>query len=173
MRGYNPCVRHAPAILAILGLLSGCWQGHAADGAFVAPAGSVDVLDGDSLVIKSGRHETEVRLYGIDAPEHLQPWSAEAREALKKLVAGRALRIETVEHDRYERIVARVYRDSDGLYVNAEMVGGGHAWVYRQYAGDRDLLARERRARAQRAGLWKLPAGQRQPPWEWRRAQER
>lgn len=166
-------MQRALSVVVYLSLLSGCWSGNAADTAFVAPAKSVAVLDGDSLVVKRGRDETEVRLYGIDAPEHRQPWSDEARAALKKLVAGQALRIETVERDRYERIVARVYRETDELFVNAEMVGRGHAWVYRRYTNDRKLLRREEQARAAQIGLWQLPAGQRQPPWEWRKAHER
>lgn len=148
--------------------ITGCWPGEAADRQFVASARSIDVIDGDSLVIKQGRNEREVRLYGIDAPEHRQPWSREARNALSKMVTGYDLRIEPVETDRYERTVARVYRVDDNLPVNAELVSGGHAWVYRKYTRDKDLLHREQLARNARAGLWQLPVSQRKPPWDWR-----
>ncbi|MBO1081646.1 thermonuclease family protein [Roseomonas sp. 573] len=56
---------------------------------------------------------------------------------------------------------------------HAELVRGGHAWVYRQYMTDRSLLPLEAEARAARRGLWSLPERERIPPWAWRRQQRR
>jgi endonuclease YncB( thermonuclease family) len=122
--------------------------------------------------------EIEVRLYGIDAPERHQPWSRRSREALYGLIRGRALTLERVETDRYGRAVAKVTREPDGLIVNAEMVRGGNAWVYRRYTRDpallerlglEDLMELEEAARQQRRGLWSMPPSEQMPPWEWRR----
>lgn len=155
------------ACCAVL-LLSACWAAGAGAPAFEARTGIV--YDGDSFLVKRGRNEIEIRLYGIDAPEKGQPWSAEARKGLSKLIGGRMLRIESVESDRYERMVARVYRVDDERYVNAEMIRQGHAWAYRRYTDERSLLAAEKQARRNKAGLWRLPKQQRQAPWDWREA---
>ena len=71
-----------------------------------------------------------------------------------------------VDTDRYGRMAGRVYvGDTD---VNAELIKGGHAWVYRQYVTDPSLFALEEQAKANGRGLWGLPEAQVQP-WEWRR----
>ena len=63
-------------------------------------------------------------------------------------------------------MAGRVYvGDTD---VNAELIKGGHAWVYRQYVTDPSLFALEEQAKANGRGLWGLPEAQVQP-WEWRR----
>ena len=102
---------------------------------------TLKVFDGDSFLMRGeDGSEIEVRLYGIDAPERHQPWSRRSREALYGLIRGRALTLERVETDRYGRAVAKVTREPDGLIVNAEMVRGGNAWVYRRYTRDPALL---------------------------------
>ena len=69
--------------------------------------------------------------------------------------------------DRYKRIVAEIILP-DGRNLNRELVRGGPAWWYQQYARQalmlRDL---EREARAVKRGLWSDPKPT--PPWEWRR----
>lgn len=153
----------------VLLLLTACFPGPAASTILVAQPSEVDVIDGDSLVVKRGRHEVEIRLFGIDAPEHQQPWARQSREALRKLIDGQVLRIEEVNRDRYERTVARVYLIRDGSSVNAAMVASGHAWVFRRYSKDREWLRLEKQARQSRLGLWQLPERQRVPPWQWRK----
>jgi len=140
---------------------------------------TLKVFDGDSFLMRAeDGGEVEVRLYGIDAPERHQPWSRRSREALYGLIRGRALTLELVETDRYGRAVAKVIREPDGLIVNAEMVRGGNAWVYRRYTRDpallkrlglEDLMELEEAARRQRRGLWSMPPSEQTPPWEWRR----
>ena len=67
--------------------------------------------------------------------------------------------------DRYGRIVGRVY--VDGLDVNAVLVRGGYAWVYRKYSDDAELLRLEAEAKQKSLGLWADPNPI--PPWDWRR----
>jgi len=130
------------------------------------------VFDGDSFLLRlAGGAIVEVRLAEIDAPERDQPHAEEARSALRGLILDRDLRLRVIDHDRYGRTVARAYLDE--LDVNADLVGRGHAWVYRRHLRDRSLLDLERAARDAKRGLWALPEAQRTPPWQWRRAHPR
>jgi endonuclease YncB( thermonuclease family) len=130
------------------------------------------VHDGDSLAVTAAHGQRlEVRLAGIDSPEHGQPWGNESRAALEELVAGKRVRLQRQDVDRYGRTVARVFVGR--LDVNEELVRRGEAWVYRRYAKDGRLLALEREARAAHRGLWSLPAADRVPPWKWRKSHPR
>lgn len=128
------------------------------------------VLDGDSLIVRlAGGEDVEVRLFGIDAPEYRQPWSGKSRQALRRLVGDRPVRLEIRTVDQYGRSVAVVRRVPDELDLGREMVRLGHAWVYRRYTNDAALVALEQEARSAGLGLWSMPESQRIPPWEWRR----
>ncbi len=91
--------------------------------------GSVQVVDGDSL----RKGDTDIRLYGIDAPEYRQSCrdkhNAEyscgklSANALRGLVRGRDVSCSSVETDRYGRAVA-VCKIGD-LDINGEMVRAG------------------------------------------------
>ena len=126
----------------------------------------VKVADGDTLVIMHGYDEIRIRLYEIDTPELDQPYGAEAKQALYDLTFNRIVSVTVETIDDYGRIVGKVFiRDLD---VNAEMIRGGHAWVFRRYAKDKDLYELEQAARENQLGLWALPEEQRIPPWQWR-----
>ena len=127
----------------------------------------VGVTDGDTITVLAGGLEMRVRLAQIDAPERGQPWGSRAKQALSNLVFGKEVRVVQTDVDHYGRVVGRVY--AGGQDVNAEMVRGGHAWVYRRYATDQSLHALEDEARESSRGLWALPEAQRTSPSEWRR----
>lgn len=133
----------------------------------------VRVLDGDSLSVRAGNADMEVRLADVDAPEKGQPYADQARRSLSGLLQRRAVTLEVLDVDQYQRKVARVRRVSDGLDINAEVVRRGNAWVYRRYLRDQDLLAIEQSAKDSRAGLWALPEEQRIPPWRYRALERR
>lgn len=155
-------------LIALVALvLVSCWQESQSLPTFEAR--TAIVYDGDSFLVKRGRNEIEVRLYGIDAPEKGQAWSADARKGLRKLIDGQMLRVESIETDRYDRLIAKIYRVSDDLYINAEMILLGHAWVYRRYTDDRQLIKSEKTARRNHNGLWQLPPKDHIPPWTWRK----
>ena len=123
------------------------------------------VTDGDTVAVLLSSGRIEVRLHGIDAPERGQVGGSESRAFLRKLVERKAVDLEPVDQDRYERMVAVLYLGATN--VNAEMVRAGHAWADRQYLSiaDRDLCALEDGARGSRRGVWK---GDVIAPWEWR-----
>ncbi|MEQ8860406.1 MAG: thermonuclease family protein [Pseudomonadales bacterium] len=122
------------------------------------------VADGDSLTLLADGSRHRIRLHQIDAPEQDQPGSRESRRALAGKVDGKYVRVTVVTTDDYGRLVGQVWLgDRD---INRELIGEGHAWVYRRYLEDRSLLADEATARDAGRGLW--AAIDPQPPWEWR-----
>jgi micrococcal nuclease len=127
----------------------------------------VKIADGDTLtILDSANTQHKIRLAGIDAPEKGQPFGTKAREALGDKVFGKAVRVEVIDVDRYQREVGRIFLGD--RFVNMEMVRDGFAWRYVQYDRPREFTAAENDAREHRRGLWadKDPV----PPWEWRKA---
>ena len=105
----------------------------------------VGIADGDTLDVRLESGMLRVRLHGVDAPEHDQPWGKAAKRALSKLVYRETVEVEPVTQDQYERIVARVWLDDRD--VNAALVEGGNAWVYRRYANEAAYCVDEHAAR--------------------------
>jgi endonuclease YncB( thermonuclease family) len=125
----------------------------------------IKIADGDTLTILVDKQQLKIRLSDIDTPERKQPFGTKAKQALSDLAFGKQARVVEVAVDRYGRIVDRVY--VDGLDVNAVLVRGGYAWVYRKYSQDGKLLNLEAQAKEKGLGLWADPNPI--PPWEWRR----
>lgn len=127
------------------------------------------VLDGDSFRVQHGGRMDTIRLYGIDAPEYDQAGGQEAKKLTSALVRGKKVTIAPMDTDRYGRTVALV--QAREVWVNAELVRAGLAWVYPQYCKAqplcRDLEILQEQARSRQLGLWRdsRPA----PPWVWKR----
>ena len=123
-----------------------------------------DVVDGDTIRVDGG---ALVRLIGIDTPEVSGPYRDEecfGREASRRtttlLPRGTKVRLVfDVEHrDRYDRLLAYVYRVSDGLFVNTSLVRDGYAAALTVPPNVRytDRFRRlQREARQEQRGLWK------------------
>jgi micrococcal nuclease len=156
--------RYLLACLLLAFVLAASWR---ADADPVLDGVVVGVVDGDTADVRLASGMIRVRLHAVDAPERDQPHGAAAKAALSKLVFGKAVAVEPIEQDRYDRLVARLWLDETD--VNAELVKQGAAWVYRRYADDAAYCAYEKGARDLRRGLWALPVQQRPAPWEWRR----
>lgn len=131
----------------------------------------VGVSDGDTLTLLvpdgASFKQVKVRLGEIDTPESKQPYGERAKQTLSDLAFGKQARVVVQDTDRYGRTVGRVYVGN--LDVNAEMIGRGAAWVYRDYAKDPSLYRLENEAKAAKRGLWALPEAQRCAPWDWRK----
>lgn len=114
--------------------------------------------DGDSLMVG----QTEVRLFGVDAPEFDQTctragqtWAcgAEAADRLSHLVTGQDVRCVAVSKDQYDRILGRcTVRTTD---INRTMVATGYAVAYRRYSSD--YASAEETAKVNRRGIWAGP----------------
>jgi micrococcal nuclease len=152
----------AVAALAGGSLLAGGGRAGAG-GAQVARV--VRVVDGDTIVVRVGGADERVRYIGMDTPEDVKPgtpvqcYSLAAAAANRRLVAGRSVRLvsDAESHDRYGRLLAYVYREPDGLFVNAELVRRGYARVLTippNVAHEAEFRRLARRARAAGRGLW-------------------
>lgn len=100
-----------------------------------APAGRVVsgpayIVDGDSLVIR----KTQIRLFGVDAPELNHPYGQKAKWALVSLCKGQTVRAEVTATDDHGRTVARCYLE-DGRDLSAEMVKIGLAIDWPKFSG--------------------------------------
>jgi endonuclease YncB( thermonuclease family) len=179
-------VTSRPPFIALLSALA---VASAAQGATRAlDAHVIAVADGDSITVRdSNQLEHDVRLAGIDAPEHGQPYSRQAKLSLARSVLDRDVRIEWGKRDDYRRFVAKVWvGPADApcavqpcpktLDVGLAQVTSGLAWHYKRYAPEQSEEDRHRyadaevEARARKSGLWQDP--QAVPPWEWRHGLE-
>lgn len=151
-------------MLAILGFHSLC-HGKGAETVYGVVT---KVIDGDSIMLRSGRGTYEIRLWGIDCPEYTQPYSNHSKSISKSLMEKKKARVEVKYRDRYERWVGVVFLD--GASMNEVLIRRGAAWVYRRYCREpvcgwwEEL---ENQARMQRRGLWRQKDPQ--PPWQWRK----
>jgi micrococcal nuclease len=136
----------------------------------------IRVLDGDSLIVRKGRYELEIRLDSIDCPEDGQPWGDKARFGLVKLVGGQWVSLEEHGMDHYGRTLATIFvrkENEEIMNVNERMVMLGHAWFMRHYSNhlpfDRiaSLSRIENWAKSKRVGLWRTVSPI--PPWAWRK----
>jgi micrococcal nuclease len=107
--------------------------------AVAANAVVIAIVDGDTIdaeIDVNGRRE-RIRLTGIDTPEIAhrdgdidECYGPEATHFLATILpTGTPVRLErdVVGRDDYGRVLAYVYRASDGVFVNLELVRTGHA----------------------------------------------
>ncbi len=124
----------------IAALVSSIWLGAAAAQDLT---GTIRVVDGDTFAVAG----QTIRIFGIDAPETDQMcggsgtpmWGCGAWVSgeVRARFGGRRARCETVDVDRYQRIVARCY--VDGADVGKSLVAEGLAFAFRKYSWDYDL----------------------------------
>jgi micrococcal nuclease len=92
--------------------------------------GPAYVVDGDTVVIQ----KTQIRLFGVDAPEMDHPHGKNAKWALANLCKGKTIRAEVTAQDAYGRTVAKCYLP-DGRDLSAEMVKLGLAIDWPKFSG--------------------------------------
>jgi micrococcal nuclease len=129
----------------------------------------VRIVDGDTIRVRLGDRTERVRYIGVDTPESVKPgtpvqcYAKRAAAANSALVAGRRVRlVGDVEHrDRYGRLLAYVYREGDGAFVNALLVRDGFArtlTIAPNIAHAAEFARLARAARAAGRGLWRACA---------------
>lgn len=151
-----------PCIVVVL-----CFSSHAfAKKPFTAIV--TKVIDGDSLKVRAGRKNYEIRLYGIDAPEYDQPYASKAKKLVKKTILGKKVDVTPVEWDRYHRLVAIVERD--GQSINKRLISSGLAWYYPRYCKMKvcgSWKQEGKKSRKARKNIWSTSSSV--APWKWKR----
>ena len=124
------------------------------------------MVDGDTLVVRFRGDDERVRLVGVDTPESVDPrrpvecLGKEAAAHLQELLPkGTRVRLERdVEpRDRFDRLLAYVYRVDDDLFVNLALVEAGFAQpltIPPNVAYADRFSAAARQAREAGRGLW-------------------
>jgi micrococcal nuclease len=126
----------------------------------------VRVVDGDTIRVRIDGRTERVRYIGVDTPESVKPgtpvqcYAKRAAAANEALVAGRTVRLvgDVERRDRYGRLLAYVYREPDGAFVNARLVQDGYArtlTIPPNVAHAREFARLARAAREGERGLWR------------------
>jgi endonuclease YncB( thermonuclease family) len=128
------------------------------------------VVDGDTLKVRDPQYGLiNVRLFGIDCPEHDQPYGAEATAFTRKTILAKDVALTVKGQDKWGRFIAQVKTDESIL--NEQLLEHGLAWWSYKYApGILDYQRFEANARAARIGLWSDTNAI--SPWAWRDAQK-
>lgn len=92
------------------------------------------IIDGDTVEIEYEGDRTSVHLIGVNAPETVHPskpperFGSEATAFIQSLLLHKFvyLDFDTDKKDKYDRLLAYVYRDSDDLFVNLEIIRQGY-----------------------------------------------
>ncbi len=148
-------------------LVAGCaGRSTPGDGAEAGSAKVVRVVDGDTIVVLLDGAEERVRLLGIDTPESVDPRSPvdcfgkeAAAHTASLLPPGTPVRLvrDVEARDRYDRLLAYVYRADDGTFVNLRLVEEGYAAVLTyppNVAHADEFVAAAGKAREAGRGLW-------------------
>ena len=123
----------------------------------------VDITDGDTIKVETGRGRERVRLIGIDTPEidHSGPddecFAEEARSFLSEKIANDRvwLTFDAECDDAYDRTLAYVH--TEDLFVQRGLLQAGMASAYSvspNTAFADTFYSDEGAARADRAGMW-------------------
>src|SRR5207302_8447376 len=124
------------------------------------------VVDGATIIVRLAARRERVRLIGIDTPESVKPntpvqcFALEASHRTKSLLpAGTAVRLEgdVDPRDQYGRLLAYVFRQRDGLFVNLSLAEDGYAVPYTyppNVAHVDEFVSAAAEARSANRGLW-------------------
>jgi micrococcal nuclease len=125
------------------------------------------VIDGDTIVAQIEGREERVRYIGVDTPETVKPNTAvecfgpQAHHLNARLLGAEGtrltLRFDHELRDRYERLLAYVFRADDGVFVNGRLIAAGAARtlpIAPNTTRAAQLSDLQRAARAAGRGLW-------------------
>ena len=120
------------------------------------------IIDGDTFEITIGGIKQSVRIIGIDTPEKNKCFFDESKKKATELLLRKRVKLVKDSNigdvDQYGRLLRYVYRVSDNLFFNQEMIKGGFAREY-NFKGEgydfvSDFEAKEEKAKADDLGLW-------------------
>ncbi len=124
------------------------------------------VIDGDTMDVDLGGRRTAVRFIGIDTPEKTGGYlpaecggDAATLRTAELLPPGTEVHLQRDQelYDRYDRLLAYVYRAADGLFMNRYLLLDGYAGTmhFEPNTQHRAVLdTAEAEARAAGRGIW-------------------
>ena len=124
------------------------------------------IVDGDTVKIQYEGKSTSVQLIGVNAPETVhpdkpaEPYGEEATDFLRELLIDESVyvRFEEHERDQYDRLIRYVYRTSDDMFINLEIIREGYGRVdtrHQPFKHEELFMAYQSRAKDIQKGLWK------------------
>lgn len=128
----------------------------------------IDVLDGDTVKLRSDWHIYKIRLAGIDAPEKQQAYGAQSKIYLEHLIADKDVSIKVLSCDQYGRYVGKIYLN--GKDINGEMIRSGYAWHYYHFDSNPVYAGFMLDAQRSNRGLWQEVHPT--PPWIFRKGKD-
>jgi endonuclease YncB( thermonuclease family) len=115
----------------------------------------VEVEEGDILIVRRGREQVKLLLYGIDTPEKDQKFGKRAKRFISERVLQQVVDVEVPYKDRHGQTAAVVR--AEGVILNEALVEEGFAWVESRSCKDsicNHWYSLEMEARRERRGLW-------------------
>ena len=123
------------------------------------------IVDGDTIEIQYEGKVTSVQLIGVDAPETvhrdkpIEPYGEDATNFIKELLLDESvyIRFEENERDQYDRLLGYVYRTSDDMFINLEIIREGYGRVdtrHQPFRHEELFMAYQSRAKDIQKGLW-------------------
>ena len=118
----------------------------------------VRIADGDTFTLLVDKKQHRIRLHGIDAPEIKggQSYSQRFKEYLSSMIAGKTVKVNVKDTDRYGRFIGIVSTDKI-KDVNLEMIKAGMAWHYSYYDNTPSYKLAQQQAKKDKKGLWQDP----------------
>ena len=125
----------------------------------------IRIIDGDTVEILYEDQITSVQLVGVNAPETTanpnqppEPYGEQATAFLQEFLLDKSiyLRFDISKRDKYNRLLGYVYRASDGIFVNLEIIREGYGRVDTRYPFKHEemFMSYESHAKAAKKGLW-------------------
>ena len=125
----------------------------------------IRIIDGDTVEILYEDQITSVQLVGVNAPETTanpnqppEPYGEQATAFLQEFLLDKSiyLRFDISKRDKYNRLLGYVYRASDSIFVNLEIIREGYGRVDTRYPFKHEemFMSYESHAKAAKKGLW-------------------
>lgn len=130
------------------------------------PGAVTQLQSADRMTVDHGGTPTDIRLYGVDAPEPGQPHADEAKKLVTTGVTGQPVKVDVLTKDNLGVAVAMVTLP-DGRNLSHALLESGLAWWDLANApDDRDLKKLHALAIAAGKNIWADPAPL--APWDFR-----
>ena len=148
-----------------LSLLASCSSGSTTENKVLVTI--LTVIDGDTVDVEIDGRTERVRLIGVNTPETKHPtkpiecFGPEASAYMTQLLPkGTDVRIErdTEARDRYGRMLLYLYRNSDNLFINLDLISRGYGTpmsIEPNTFHRNDFVHAAALAEASNVGLWK------------------